>query len=385
MGAFENLERRELMAADVGTAAHLATASPLTDRTVLVPATTAINLVPELSLASAQRKDLGTVRGVFTRNGTIDFTNRRDDYYFNLDEWGNVNIKLDNLHQDLDVYLYNSANQLIGCSNRSGNKSELIIQGLNAGQYHISVVPYKNSFGTYRLTLGVDTAGETMGTARNAGAFPGAVQTTGWVGPADTNDYFKFTVTRPSQALFTLDRMSADADLYLYDASGRLVASSTRAGANNEQISRSLSTGTYFLRVTPYGSAQTNYHLVINVWGTGPSATSLARPELRTALTAPVDISAPARSAAADARSSVSEQRQAIGQSTASTNSAAPNALVVDALMEQDTVSRASSVSRITGEAVTHVGRDLNTSAVDLALNAWSSGALGNVLDIARI
>lgn len=111
-------------------------------------------------------------------------------------------------------------------------------------------------------TAPADGAGNTLGTARDLGPL-GAPQTLrDFVGQADTNDYYRFTLNEYRAVSVRLDGLSADADLELLDRDGRILARSTAGGANADSITRSLAAGTYFLRVYQY-SGDTNYTLTV--------------------------------------------------------------------------------------------------------------------------
>lgn len=83
-----------------------------------------------------------------------------------------------------------------------------------------------------------------------------------WVGTTDTNDYYKFTLSNTSNFNLTLNGLSADADVQLLNSSGTQIQASTNSSTAQENISRTnLSAGTYYVRVYPYGTANTNYNL----------------------------------------------------------------------------------------------------------------------------
>jgi subtilisin family serine protease len=110
-----------------------------------------------------------------------------------------------------------------------------------------------------------------MPTARDLGAMTGQRTFTDWAGAADANDYFRFTLNQQSRATIRLDLLSADLDLYLYNSAGQMIGGSLQGGTSADQILQNLAAGTYFVRVTPYGAAESNYRLAFNVTGAGTS------------------------------------------------------------------------------------------------------------------
>ncbi len=82
-----------------------------------------------------------------------------------------------------------------------------------------------------------------------------------WVGTTDTNDYYKFTLSNTSNFNLTLNGLGADANVQLLNSSGSVIQSSTNGGTTQDTISRSLSGGTYYVRVYPMSGVNTNYNL----------------------------------------------------------------------------------------------------------------------------
>ncbi|MEH2241399.1 S8 family serine peptidase [Nostoc sp.] len=106
-----------------------------------------------------------------------------------------------------------------------------------------------------------DYAGNSTSTAYNIGILNTSRSFSDWVGAADTNDYYRFCVESQSNFNLSLTGLSADADVQLLDDLGNVITSSTNNGSSSESIIRQLSAGTYFARVSPFSSANTNYNL----------------------------------------------------------------------------------------------------------------------------
>ena len=109
----------------------------------------------------------------------------------------------------------------------------------------------------------LDLAGHTLALALNYGNFyPGRVRAfDDYVGWIDRNDYVKINVTQPIVLLGKLSNLTADADMMLLDGAGNRIVYPKKIGTGVESFTRSLSTGTYFLRVFYTGATGTNYRL----------------------------------------------------------------------------------------------------------------------------
>jgi hypothetical protein len=269
--SLEVLERREMMAADLLDPIMLQTQLELNqDHTAQVAAisrseTATAGISANVVVTGSSLASLGTVQGVRTFNNWVGNSNANDYYQFSLDETGEVTMRLDQLSADIDLYLYNSAGQVVGSSILGGSSSEQILLSLGAGTYTARVARFYTAQSNYRFTLDVDIANESMASARNLGTVTGTRTFTDWVGSADSNDYFRFSVNQQSAATLRLDQLTADADLYLYNSSGQQVARSILGGSSADQIQLTLASGTYYARITPYASAQTNYRFMLTI------------------------------------------------------------------------------------------------------------------------
>ena len=225
---------------------------------------------------------LGAARNISTLSGSRSFqdfvgTIDTNDYYrFNLTQTSNFRLGLTGLGADADVQLLNSSGAVIQGSYGEGSLSESIIRTLNAGTYYVRVYPYSGST-NYSLALSAtatdltDGAGNTLGDARNLGTLTGRRSFNDAVGSSDTNDYYRFDLTQTRNFSLALDDLSADADVQLLDSNGQVLQSSALSGTRSEQISRALSAGTYYVRVYPYSSANTNYKLTLSTAATTAS------------------------------------------------------------------------------------------------------------------
>jgi len=126
------------------------------------------------------------------------------------------------------------------------------------------------------LFSSVDLAGNTLATARAITVGPSTTSYTDWVGSTDTNDYYRFTLANSSNFNLGLTGMTADGDVQLLNSSGSVIASSTNGGTASESITRQLSAGTYYIRVYPYQSANTNYNLAVSATSIDLAGNTLA-------------------------------------------------------------------------------------------------------------
>jgi len=85
-----------------------------------------------------------------------------------------------------------------------------------------------------------------------------------WVGSADPDDYYKFSLGVNHGFNLSLNGLSADANLELLDSNGNIIASSTNPGKEEESLSSVLGHGTYYVRVYSVNEANTLYDLNIS-------------------------------------------------------------------------------------------------------------------------
>ena len=190
-----------------------------------------------------------------------------NDYYrFVLAGTSNVSMVLSGLSADADLQLLNSSGAVITGSYNGGSTTDSISSSLSAGTYYARVYQYSGDT-NYNLSISgtssTDGAGNTMGTARDLGTPSGPQTFNDWVGSSDANDYYRFVLLSSSNLSLVLSGLSADADLQLLSSSGSVIAGSYNGGSTTDNISTSLSAGTYYARVFQY-SGDTNYTLTGN-------------------------------------------------------------------------------------------------------------------------
>lgn len=124
-----------------------------------------------------------------------------------------------------------------------------------------------------------DYAGNTLGTARSLTITSTTQTFNDSVGPLDTNDYYRFSISSRSSFNLNLNGLTADADVYLLNSSGQNLQTSVQSGITAESIKATLDVGTYYVRVSPYYNS-TNYNLSLSATSMVDSAgntTSAAR------------------------------------------------------------------------------------------------------------
>jgi len=81
-----------------------------------------------------------------------------------------------------------------------------------------------------------------------------------WVGSTDTNDYYQFTLTKPSSVDFQLDGVVGTTYLYLLNAAGTTLVNDYANATTNGTLIDSLGPGTYYIDVV-YEGTNTGYNL----------------------------------------------------------------------------------------------------------------------------
>ena len=78
-------------------------------------------------------------------------------------------------------------------------------------------------------------------------------------GGADAVDYFRFTLTETKRIGLGLRQQETNADLFLEDEDGVVIASMTTGGTANEELPRTLLAGTYFVRIEAQEAGASTY------------------------------------------------------------------------------------------------------------------------------
>jgi hypothetical protein len=143
---------------------------------------------------------------------------------------------------------------------------EPLLLTVNAGQYILRVQAGVGG-GTYTLSAEArpDQAGNTLGTAKNLGTINGLTHLDDYLNSAaDPVDFYKFTASAAGTiGAAVAGEFGTSADLTLIrDANnngiidkGDILASAVATGVGDKELTKSISAGTYFLRVSLPGMA----------------------------------------------------------------------------------------------------------------------------------
>ena len=168
--------------------------------------------------------------------------------------------------------LYDSSgNRIDGTQTNGGGEGEdarLYFTAPESGTYYIAARGFGNETGSYTVRVAERASDDTRAGARELGdggditdldgpRFPKASLD----GSGDSVDYFRFTLTEAKTVGLGLRQQDANADLFLEDATGKVIASSTAAGTANERISETLLAGTYYVRVEAQGAGANDFRL----------------------------------------------------------------------------------------------------------------------------
>ena len=109
------------------------------------------------------------------------------------------------------------------------------------------------------MAHGQDDHGNTR-TAATSVAFPSA--TSGTIDPGTDDDYFSFTLSTQTTVIIDDADTAIDSQGWLYDSGGMRVTDNDDGGPGNAfRIERTLSAGTYYVRVRSFGTATGDYIL----------------------------------------------------------------------------------------------------------------------------
>ena len=231
----------------------------------------------------ATREDASALTSGSGHNDTIGGTDRVDYFRFTLAGTNITRLTLGNLSKNADLFLENASGEVIEESIRQASQSERITHTLLPGTYYVRVAAQVVGETPYRLGLEsrAATANELRqmyiaadADARRSGA-AGLGDITGLQGARtedhdinggdDPIDYFRFTLRADRSVQLTLRGQEADADLFLEDGGGKVLARAETAGAVDETLSHTLKAGTYYVRVEARETGTNGYTLEYSV------------------------------------------------------------------------------------------------------------------------
>jgi endoglucanase len=227
----------------------------------------------------AKAQALGNLLGSLSLNDWIGSSDPNDFYRLDLTQAGSITLTLSGLTANADLQLLNSVGTVLATSALGGTASESISWSLPVGTAFARVYARGSNNTNFTLNLSLtpaDTAGNSLANARNLGSLVGNQTASDWVGSFDTSDYYTFSLSQGGQFSLGLSGLTANADVELLSGAGAVLQSSANGGTATEAISRSLTAGTYGVRVFANGG-NTGYNLSLQS-ASGPDyATALSQ------------------------------------------------------------------------------------------------------------
>jgi len=216
-------------------------------------------------------------------------TNNDKYYRFTIGQSaGRLSVGLKDMYGSADVSLIRDANnngrvdsgEVLASSEGSSNKliSGNQLDNLSAGTYYLRV----KGNASYGMAVNLDQAGNfasegnpggfSINKARNLGTLSDIApsqdyQLSDFVGSTlgDSDDFYSFRLDKPRSLSFALRDMTGNANVYIEDGNGTVLAKSENGGSADELGSVNLADKTtYYVHVVPVGSESTNYRLVLN-------------------------------------------------------------------------------------------------------------------------
>lgn len=241
---------------------------------------------PDIQEPNNTQATAGTIVAGTAYNALIATSTDNDYYKFTVVAGTNISVSLTTLPFDYDLQLLNAAGTVVGSSAAGGTTSESITyNNAAAGTYTVRVFGYNAAFSaTQCYNLKVTTALACSNTPEPNESLAAAVSiaantdVNSQIASASDVDWYKFTNTAAQANIYvTLTNLPADYDVYLYNAAGTQIGSSTAGSTSSEAIIYNTGTvGTYYIRVIGYSgvfSTSVCYKLRAEISGTPKAAT----------------------------------------------------------------------------------------------------------------
>ena len=224
--------------------------------------------------------DLGALDGRLEVSDFVGLADDGDMFRFRVPTDASVAVRLSGLESDVDVELLDDFGSVLGSSAAGGSDPELIEADLAAGTFYVFVYPFS---GASAFTLSVETVGgtDTAETQADQGAGPddtagntaeaampialaGAdpVTVTEFVGPDDSDDYFRITPSGPGPVTITLQPFETDLDLEVYDAANTYLSGSFNFETEADSVTIEGDGGDLIVRVYAFGTPS-GYELTV--------------------------------------------------------------------------------------------------------------------------
>ena len=217
------------------------------------------------------------------RSGYIEGADDIDMYVFDVFHLCDVTIQTFDCG-DTTLALLDSAGDLIAYNDDGPvDTSSVITQNLSAGRYYIRIEAYSNESFSYSVSIeGVEVPEITYPStcwyevepndcadlADVLSDVPGNGCRVGSIDPSTDEDWYIVNVSSTAHVTVETETMEGDTYLQLYDSSGDLIDCDDDSGMGlASKIERLLSPGTYYVRVTAYGTgAIDGYSVVVISW-----------------------------------------------------------------------------------------------------------------------
>ncbi len=225
-------------------------------------------------------RDIGALTSDRSFSDRVGGADKADVFKFRVDKSTEFTSTLSGLSADIDMYFFNSSGREVGRDAETGARTESLRLTLNRGEYYLLLIPRGSAESAYRLVIDVASsnqpanpqapaptpvtggdAGNTFGRATDIGRLTGQVSRRESVGGADKADVIKFNVASRSTIVVKLHELSANADVFVFDISGDLIARDYQDGRTAETLSKQLSAGSYYVLVLPHGNVTATYTL----------------------------------------------------------------------------------------------------------------------------
>ncbi|MFH0816404.1 MAG: PKD domain-containing protein [Methanobacteriota archaeon] len=177
------------------------------------------------------------------------------------------------VNTDFDLYIYDSSGKQVGVSDAAYGNEELSIYASSSGQYFVNACAY-DGIGSY--TLSVDMQTGTDADSNNDLSTAQGIVDGGEISSAineynDVDDYYVIYVAAGQQITATMTgSANADFDLYLYDDSGDIVASSKEYTSSETIVYTAPTSGDYYVNPSAYDGFGT-YALIVSLGAGGSS------------------------------------------------------------------------------------------------------------------
>ena len=233
----------------------------------------------------------------------VDGADDSVDYFrFSLSEPRLVVLRLRRMEFDADLFVEVPSGWVLASSQKNGTVKELISIGLAAGDYLVRVEAREQGSNAYRLKVAAKVApegtvfhgntegvsdkesedgelvdGSVLRSAHDPDSTPSGAtdwgDVTGWSSPRtfddsvdggdDVVDYFAFTLTATKRIGAGLSFMELNADIFLENSFGTVLASGRNRDNRRERLNTELGPGDYLLRVQAQQGGLNTYEIFL--------------------------------------------------------------------------------------------------------------------------